>query len=263
MRTGHIYVFLLSTIGFLLCSCTTEPTSTEEDLKAKPDTIISFDDIEPKKNLPMRLSDKNCVEYLQQYGLDNQETKLKIITEYGDIMIRLYDDTPLHRANFIQMIKKGIYEDTQFSRVVKGFVIQGGSSNETFAADKKFYLGEYMLPDEMSLNHIHKKGALAMSRTYNGNPDKKSDAFDFYIVLGEKMTDRSLYKIQNEKGIQYSEEQLNLYRTIGGTPHLDMEHTVFGEVISGLNVVEKINNVEVDAFDWPKENVVINFEIIE
>lgn len=263
MKMSRFTGILLNTIAIILFSCAPETTPEEVENNAKKDSIISFDDIQPKKNLPMRLSDKNCVEYLQQYGKDNKETNLKIITEFGEIKIQLYDDTPLHRANFIQMIKKGIYEDTQFSRVVKGFVIQGGSSNETYAADKKFYLGEYMLPDEMSLNHIHKKGALAMSRTYNGNPDKKSDAFDFYIVLGEKMTDRSLYQIQKEKGIQYSEEQLHLYKTIGGTPHLDMEHTVFGEVIAGMDVVEKINNVEVDAFDWPKENVVINFEILE
>lgn len=263
MRFVRIKTILFGMLFLFSVSCDEGRPESTEKANTKQDTIISFDDIKPKENLPMRLSDKNCVEYLEQYGKENQETIIKITSDFGDIKIKLYDDTPLHRANFIQMIKKGIYEDTQFSRVVKGFVIQGGSSNETFAADKKFYLGEYMLPSEMSLAHIHKKGALAMSRTYNGNPDKKSDAFDFYIVLGEKMTDRSLYQLQKEKGINYSEEQLNLYKTIGGTPHLDMEHTVFGEVISGMNVVEKINKVEVDAFDWPKDNVVINFEIIE
>jgi peptidyl-prolyl cis-trans isomerase B (cyclophilin B) len=251
---------LFLTLPFISCSDNDLDSKNRQETKKEKRT--SFEDIKPKENLPMRLSNTNCVDYLVHYGEENQETIIKILTKFGDIKIRLYKDTPLHRANFIQLIKKGIYANTQFSRVVKGFVIQGGSSNETLAADKKFYLGEYMLPSEMSIKHIHKYGALAMSRKYNGNPDKLSDAFDFYIVIGEKIGDRTLYQIQKEKGITYTEEQLHLYNTIGGTPHLDFEHTVFGEVISGMQVVNKINKVDVDAFDWPNEDIVINLEVI-
>lgn len=253
------FVFLISGFQF---SCDSTESSSKVGDEIKTDSIISFDDIKPIENLPTRLNDDNCVEFLTQYGEENKETKIKIITSYGDIILKLYKDTPLHRANFIQMIKKGIYDNTQFSRVVKGFVIQGGSSTEALAADKKFYLGRYVFPAELSEKYIHKHGALAMSREYNNNPNKLSDAFIFYIVLGEKMTDRSLYQIQKEKGIKYSAEQLHLYKTIGGTPHLDMEHTVFGEVISGIGIVEKINNVAVDRHDWPKEDVIINFEVL-
>jgi len=249
---------------FLLFSCENAPVKENNKTNKKPnDSIISIDDIKPKTNIAKRLTDKNIVGFLEKYGEEKPETFVLIKTTFGDIKLKLYKDTPLHRANFIMLIKKGIYENTQFSRVVKDFVIQGGSSNETLAANKKFYLGDYMIPSEMSLKHIHKRGALAMSRPYNGNPDKKSDAFDFYIVLGSKQNDPTLYKIQEEKKIKYSANQLKIYKTKGGTPHLDLEHTVFGEVISGMKVVERINHLPVDASDWPEDDVVINLEVID
>lgn len=258
-KSVFIFLFLIAIIS----SCNNQP---EKDLYADEntvnDTIISIDDIKPQTNIAKRLNDKNIVEYLEKYGAENPETIVLISTEFGDIKLKLYKDTPLHRANFIQLINRGIYQDTQFSRVIKKFVIQGGSSNQTLAANKKFYLGDYMLPSEMSLKHIHKRGALAMSRPYNGNPEKKSDAFDFYIVVGDKQNEPTLYREQKEKNINYTSQQLGIYKTLGGTPHLDLEHTVFGEVISGMNVVDKINKVAVDASDWPKEDVVINLKVI-
>ena len=257
-------LFVLLFLVAITSSCENQPEKdAKTDKNPAIDTIISIDDIKPQTNIPKRLTDKNIVEYLENYGGENLETRVVITTEFGDIKLRLYNDTPLHRANFIQLIKKGIYENTQFSRVVKGFVIQGGSSNETWAANKKFYLGDYMLPSEMSLKHIHKRGALAMSRPYNGNPDKKSDAFDFYIVVGSKQNEPTLYREQQKKNITYTMEQLQLYKSVGGTPHLDLEHTVFGEVISGMNVVDIINKVEVDGSDWPKEDIVINLNVIK
>jgi len=256
-------VFVLLFLATVVGSCESKPEKeSDADKNAANDTIISIDDIKPKTNITKRLNDKNIVDYLEKYGADHPETIVLISTEFGDIKLRLYKDTPLHRANFIQLIERGIYEDTQFSRVIKKFVIQGGSSNQTLAANKKFYLGDYMLPSEMSLKHIHKRGALAMSRPYNGNPEKKSDAFDFYIVVGDKQNEPTLQREQKEKNIKYSSQQLKIYRTSGGTPHLDLEHTVFGEVISGMNVVDKINKVPVDASDWPKEDVVINLKVI-
>jgi peptidyl-prolyl cis-trans isomerase B (cyclophilin B) len=259
-KTLLYFLFLIAIIS----SCNNQSDiNLEVDKNTVSDTIISIDDIKPKANVQKRLTDKNIVEYLVKYGEENKETIVLITTDFGNIKLKLYNDTPLHRANFIQLIKKGIYENTQFSRVVKNFVIQGGSSNETLAANKKFYLGDYMLPSEMSLTHIHKRGALAMSRPYNGNPDKKSDAFDFYIVIGSKQNEPTLYRVQKEKNITYTPENLTIYKNLGGTPHLDLEHTVFGEVISGMNVVDKINRVAVDGSDWPKKDVVINLKVVK
>jgi peptidyl-prolyl cis-trans isomerase A (cyclophilin A) len=250
--------------GMITSTQCSNPEVKEESKKdPTQDSIISIDDIKPKVNLPERLSNDNIEAYLIKYGRENPETRVKIETEYGDIVLKLFEDTPLHRANFIQLIKKGIYKKTQFSRVVKGFVIQGGSSDETLAMDKKFYLGEYTLPHEMSLKHIHTHGALAMSRAYNGNPEKRSDAFDFYIVVGEKQTDVALYQLGKERDFRYTPEQIKRYKTQGGTPHLDMEHTVFGQVVSGMSAVMKINRLPVDASDWPEESVVIDLKVVE
>jgi len=261
MRIRNIIIWIaLFSMHF---ACNDPSVDKDSEIEIIKDTIISFESIEAKKEVPIRLNNETITDHLFKYGEENNETIIKIITDFGDIKIRLYKDTPLHRANFIQLIKKGIYENTQFSRVVKGFVIQGGSSDESSIANKKFYLGDYTVPQEMSIKNIHKYGALAMSRSYTGNEEKRSDPFDFYIVIGEKISNQSLYQLQKEKGITYTEEQLHLYKSIGGTPHLDFEHTVFGEVISGMDIVKKINEVEVDGLDWPKENVIINLEVIK
>ena len=238
--------------------------SAEEAPKTK---VLNSDSLKVDTAAPVkvdtRIYDRNVVEKLTDFGAENPETKVKLSTIYGDIYLRLYENTPLHRANFVQLIKKGIYDKTMFARVVKGFIIQGGSSSEDYAMTRKFYHGDYTIPSEMNKGHIHKYGALAMSRSYNGNPEKRSDAFDFYIVIGEKMYPRTLHSIQEEKGIKYSQEELNIYKTKGGTPHLDLEHTVFGEVYKGMDVVLKINSVEVDNLEWPKKDIFITFEIVE
>ncbi len=124
-------------------------------------------------------------------------------------------------------------------------------------------LGKYTVPSEFRPHHIHKKGALALARQMENNPKKRSAPFDFYIVHGRKSGGAELFNIQKEKGITYSDSQKNTYKTIGGTPHLDNEFTVFGEVISGFSVLDKIAALEVDSKNWPKDDLVIRMEILD
>lgn len=170
-----------------------------------------------------------------------KEQIVQISTEYGNIKIRLYNETPLHRDNFIKLATEGKLDGSIFHRVIKGFMIQGGGAPES---DGQESMGE-LIPAEFVSKYFHKKGALAAARMGdNVNPEKKSSGSQFYIVQGRKYSDTDLNNMQKRPGINFSEEQRRAYRTIGGTPHLDREYTVFGEVIEGLDVVDKIAAVE-------------------
>ena len=185
--------------------------------------------------------------------LDAQkQTRVLIHTSMGDITVALYNDTPLHRDNFIKNAKEGFYDGSIFHRVIKGFMIQGGVA----AAGKAER--SYLIPAEILPNHIHKKGALAAARTGDQvNPKKQSSGSQFYIVQGQKYTDEQLTQFEAQKGSKFTAEQRKAYTTLGGTPHLDGGYTVFGEVTEGLDVVDKIAAVKTQPGDKPVEEVKI------
>ncbi len=189
-------------------------------------------------------------------------------TSMGDMLIQLYDDTPKHRDNFLKLVESNFYNDLLFHRVIKGFMIQGGDPKSKNAS-KKARLGSggpgYQIDAEFNNKFIHKKGALSAARQGdNSNPEKKSSGSQFYIVQGKKVSPASLDKIAAKKGIYYSSEQKKTYETIGGTPFLDNEYTVFGEVIEGLDVIDKIAQQETLKGDRPKEDIkIINIKIIK
>ena len=190
---------------------------------------------------------------------DNKpETLIVIHTSYGDITAKLYNDTPLHRDNFIKLIKEGWFNNSPFHRVINQFMIQGGQN-----ADGRQDPG-YTIPAEILPNHFHKKGALAAARMPdNVNPEKASSGSQFYIVQGRKVPQAYLGQMTFETGHSFTDEQKEVYATIGGTPHLDGGYTVFGEVVMGLEVVDKIAAVETGYRDKPLKPVTMTIEILE
>ena len=187
-------------------------------------------------------------------------------TSMGDMLIRLSDSTPLHRDNFLRLVKQGFYDSVLFHRVINNFMIQSGDPDSKNAAAGK-PLGEggpgYTVPAEFRTTLFHKKGALAAARRGDDvNPQKASSGSQFYIVQGKKFTDGALdtLEIFRLNGKKIPADQREAYKSIGGTPHLDQGYTVFGEVIKGLDVVDKIAAVPTSRgadIDRPLENVMI------
>ncbi len=180
-------------------------------------------------------------------------------TTEGTMLIQLFDDTPLHRDNFIKLAETGYYKGLLFHRVINGFMIQGGDPDSRDAVQgKRLGMGgpNYKVPAEFSVNHVHIKGALAAARQGDAvNPKKESSGSQFYIVHGKPVPENQIQGLEFQKNIKYSEENKNLYTTVGGTPFLDMDYTVFGTVVEGLEVIDKIAQKKTDPADRPVEDV--------
>lgn len=187
-----------------------------------------------------------------------KETQIEITTDYGVITLKLYNETPKHRDNFIALIEEGWYEGSPFHRVINEFMIQGGGhANGT---DDKDYTVDAEIVPEL----FHKKGALAAARMGdNVNPLRESSACQFYIVQGRPFAENELIMFEARTGHVFPEAHKEVYKTLGGTPHLDGAYTVFGEVISGLEVVDQIAAVSTDMADKPLENVSMSIKIID
>jgi len=196
-------------------------------------------------------------------GLRKKDMKkdVAIVTTKGTITIRLSDSTPLHRDNFLKLVKTHYYDSVLFHRVIKNFMIQGGDPNSRHAKPGE-PLGEggpgYTIPAEFRSTLFHKKGVIAAAR--DNNPEKASSGSQFYIVQGKIFTDAGLDSVETYrlKGRKIPAEQREVYKTVGGTPHLDQGYTVFGEVVRGLDVVDKIASVTTskgEDRDRPLEDV--------
>ena len=196
---------------------------------------------------------------------------VRIETSCGIIRVALSDDTPLHRDNFLKLASSGFYDGTLFHRCISNFMIQGGDPDSRTAA-KGQLLGEggvgYTIPAEFCLPYLyHWRGALAAAREPDDvNPEQDSSGCQFYIVYGKKQSPADIKKARSmleEKGIEMTSQMSDDYQMRGGTPHLDGQYTVFGEVIEGLNVVKQIQSVATDSNSRPLEDVVIQRMTVE
>lgn len=261
-----------------------------------------------------------CKSGQKKDGNMEKETVLKIETSMGDIKVKLYNETPKHRDNFIKLAKDGTYNGTLFHRVIKDFMVQAGDP-ESKNAPKGKMLGSgdvgYTVPAEFVYpKYFHKKGALSAARQGDEvNPKKESSGCQFYIVTGKVFNDSTLLNMEQQKNqnkvteafnalaqkhmkeiykmrkandqdglyalqdtlfiqaeaeaakqpdFHFTPEQIKAYTTAGGTPHLDGEYTVFGEVVEGMDIVDKIQQVKTDRSDRPEEDVkIINVSVIE
>lgn len=189
---------------------------------------------------------------------DARNRKVKIVTTKGTIVVQLSDKTPLHGNNFIKLVKQRYYNGILFHRVIKEFMIQAGDdSTKQSVPGKRYGSGglKNKIPAEFDSSLFHKRGVLAAAR--DNNPEKASSGSHFYIVQGKKFTDSTLNEVEVKRmgGRKIPERYREVYRTIGGAPHLDQNYTVFGEVVKGMNVVDTIAQMERDQYDRPKEDV--------
>jgi cyclophilin family peptidyl-prolyl cis-trans isomerase len=195
---------------------------------------------------------------LNTFAAKPKDTYVKISTTYGEVFIKLFNETPKHRDNFIKLAKEGTLNGTLFHRVIKGFMIQGGDpSSKTAIAGQTLGGGDlgYKVDAEFVPYLFHRKGVLAAAR--DNNPEKASSASQFYLVQGKVYTDAELDAVEKGRlaGRKIPAEQREVYKTTGGTPFLDQTYTVYGEVVKGLEMVDKIAELPVGAANRPVEDV--------
>jgi len=204
---------------------------------------------------------------IQKQEVKEKQTMVLISTNYGNMKAVLYNETPQHRDNFIKLAKEGYFDGTLFHRVINEFMIQGGDPDSK-TAKKGQQLGQggpsYTIPAEFNQNLIHKKGALAAARMGDQmNPKKASSGSQFYITHGKTYSDAELSNFESRMGKTFNPLQKETYKTIGGVPFLDYDYTVFGEVVEGLDVIDKIAKAQKDRFDRPVEDIKMTISIIE
>ncbi len=199
--------------------------------------------------------------------IDTTQYYVNISTSFGDMTVKLYNETPKHRDNFLKLVKEGYYNDLLFHRVIKDFMVQGGDPASR-NADARTQLGaggpNYTIPAEFNRTLIHKKGALSAARQGDQvNPAKASSGSQFYVVQGKITGKAELDQISRSSGMAYTAEQIETYATVGGTAFLDNNYTVFGEVIKGLDVIDKIAAVKTAPGDRPIADIKMKMTVVE
>lgn len=226
-------ILLLFLVG---CKEESKNNIKKESIKITAIDSVAIDSslIEPPKE-KFELTEENAIDFFFNYSKELKVDKVKITTSLGSFTIELYDNVPYHKANFIYLTRKGYFDNTQFHRVVKNFIIQGGNSDNIGTSKKRRAIGRYLLPPDTRKGHKHHRGTVSMPSSEINNPHMLASPFEFFIVV-----------------------------TKPGSYHLDGEYTPFGKVIQGMDVVDKINSQDVGKGDWPSINIYITkTEVIE
>ena len=231
-------------ITFLLCivlfSCQdkkTTPIKTEISTQTQvtKDTIEKIKPVREQDNEYQILTDENAMEFFLEYDKIHKENKVRIVTDFGNIDILLYNNTKFHRSNFIFLTKQNYYNNTQFYRVIDNFMIQAGNSDDIETAIKRRKIGKYLLPTDTKKGYKHDRGVISMPSSEIDNPHKLASPYEFFIVQQK-----------------------------GGAHYLDGDYTIFGRVINGMSTVDKIAAQPRDNSDWPLKNIYIKrVEILE
>jgi len=206
---------------------------------------------QPKKAVT-EVDPQNVRAQLLEYGKANTENEVLIETDFGNMRVRLYDDTPLHRANFIKNIKEGVYDDIEFYRTRYQFMIQAGIYPKEL---------QYNIPAEFNKKYIHKKGALSMARSDENNPNLESSSTEFFIVHGARYADYQVEDEMQNYGLTLTPAQKETYMSSGGYMSLDQQYTVFGEVIEGFDVIDRIAEGKVHNEDKPLKKIAAKVSI--
>ena len=231
-------ILIFSLLGLLfLTDCGSEKKEKTVLQKAIPEEEIKIS--KPKEEIPLKeefviLNDKNAIPFFFEYQKENLENNVRISTRFGNIDIKLYDNTPYHRSNFIYLAKRGYFNGTTFHRVVPGFIIQGGNSDRMETSKKRGKIGKYLLPPDTKKGHKHHRGVISMPSSEIENPYKLASPYEFFIVQQDP-----------------------------GAYHLDGSYTVFGEVIKGMNVVDEINRQTIDDRETHLTNVFMEVSILK
>ena len=220
----YFKVLLLASLVALQYSCQTK----EKNKQSKPSLGKKTEIKTETKSKTVFLNDDNAIPFFYEYEKNNKENKVRIITRYGNIDILLYENTPYHRANFVYLTKMNYFEGSIFHRVVPGFIIQGGNSDSRKSALKRTKIGRYLLPPDTKKGHPHHRGVISVPSSEIDNPHKMASPYEFFIVQQK-----------------------------GGAKFLDGDYTIFGKIIKGMSVVDKIASVATDDGDWPHKNVMI------
>jgi cyclophilin family peptidyl-prolyl cis-trans isomerase len=178
---------------------------------------------------------------------------VKIKTAQGSCIVKLYDETPVHRDNFIRLVKSRYFDSTTFNRILKGFVIQGGDPDSLYDKGKKLKLEQKWIKPEFNTALYHKRGVLAMGR--DDNAAKESFTTQIYIVDGKIWNDTQLDAIEKKLNIKFTNDQRTIYKTVGGTPFLDQNYTIFGEIVKGMDWIDKVTAVNVNKDGNPDKEV--------